>query len=57
MRVDQARVGFWDCGYCVLWDLVQLALWETTTKKIRPEDPELEVKTRSKGFGNLKKID
>jgi hypothetical protein len=30
---------------------------ETTTKKISPEDPELEVKTRSKGLGNLKKID
>ncbi len=30
---------------------------ETTTKKISPEDPELEVKTRSKGFGNLKEID
>ncbi len=30
---------------------------ETTTKKISPEDPELEVKTRSKDFGNLTKID
>jgi hypothetical protein len=30
---------------------------ETTTKKISPEDPELEVKTLSKGFGNLKKIE
>ncbi len=30
---------------------------ETTTKKISLEDPELETKTRSKGFGNLKKID
>ncbi len=30
---------------------------ETITKKISPEDPELKVKTRSKRFGNLKKID